>query len=130
MPGCCCSNSLPSAVKLSFREAAAKTVTVPVTFWEEDAADPDPDDDEPSDDDEEDAEEQPLRASRAAAPAPATCSVRVPGTERVITVSTPLVVHGRCRALPRPNSGRAVMIMPQVRAVSLLSHRMSWPICM
>jgi hypothetical protein len=65
---------LPRVVKLSFSEAAAKTVTVPVSFlaesadaeeeesfWEEDASEP---------------EEQALSASSAATPAPVTCTVR------------------------------------------------------
>ncbi|GGW58879.1 hypothetical protein GCM10010350_49280 [Streptomyces galilaeus] len=43
MPGCAFSNSAPRAVKLSWREAAAKTVTVPDTFAAPGAEELDPD---------------------------------------------------------------------------------------
>ncbi|GAA4302680.1 hypothetical protein GCM10023086_19180 [Streptomyces venetus] len=82
MPGWAFSNSLPSVVKLSFSEAAAKTVTSPDSFGEPEAAGEEPDDavEESSED------EQALRASSAAAPAPVTCSIRrVRRTVRVIT---------------------------------------------
>ncbi|GGR75966.1 hypothetical protein GCM10010269_13890 [Streptomyces humidus] len=67
MPGWAFSNVSPRVVKLSFREAAANTVTVPDSWSAEDAdaevgdsaAEESPDD------------EQALRTSSAAAPAPA-----------------------------------------------------------
>jgi hypothetical protein len=61
-------------VQLSFREAAANTVTVPESFGEED------DEAEPfalSGESDVSEEEQALRASSAAAPTPATRRVRV-----------------------------------------------------
>ena len=53
------------------REAAAKTVTVPESFAEDD------DFGVPEEPDVSSEEEQALRASSAAAPTPATCRVRV-----------------------------------------------------
>jgi hypothetical protein len=87
VPGWAFSNCWPRAVKLSFREAAANTVTVPESFGEEDVEADDfalpEESDLPSE------EEQALRASSAAAPTPATCRVRlvrrVRRADRVIT---------------------------------------------
>ncbi|GAB2890763.1 hypothetical protein GCM10027074_68780 [Streptomyces deserti] len=62
VPGCFSSNRRPKVVKLSSREAAAKTVTVPETFDDEDAEESEPGP----------VEEQALTASSAAADAPAT----------------------------------------------------------
>jgi hypothetical protein len=72
-------------VKLSLREAAAKTVTVPSTFGADEAPDvavaPEPVEPEASEVPED--EEQALRASRAAADAPTIDRLRRAG--RVIT---------------------------------------------
>ncbi len=71
VPGCAASNCLPSVVKLSCSDAAAKTVTVPVMSEDPDA------DTEPDEEPDEELEEQPLRASRTAAQPPASRAVRV-----------------------------------------------------
>ncbi|GHA15715.1 hypothetical protein GCM10010389_62840 [Streptomyces echinoruber] len=106
MPGWSFSNSLPRVVKLSFSEAAAKTVTVPESRFAPEAAlaavpdaaaDPE---DRGADDDASPEEEQALRASSAAAPAPAACSVRpVRRTVRVVTGHPSC--HGRGPAVRR-----------------------------
>ncbi|GHF68688.1 hypothetical protein GCM10018787_16280 [Streptomyces thermodiastaticus] len=87
-PGWSFSNFLPSVVKLSFNEAAAKTVTSPDTAPEapDDAEEPCEDcGDESGPDD-----EQALRASSAAAPAPAARSIRRGDrAERLITDPLP-----------------------------------------
>jgi hypothetical protein len=77
------SNSLPRVVKLSLSEAAAKTVTVPESFGEEEAEVSDFGEESES----ESEDEQALRASSAAAPTPATrrVRVRVRRADRVIT---------------------------------------------
>jgi hypothetical protein len=91
VPGCSFSKRSPSVVKLSFSEAAAKTVTVPVTPCPPDSAD----------ESEPDAE-QALSASRAAAvPAPVIRRVRC---GRVISEHS-LWDRGRARrALPMHRS--------------------------
>jgi hypothetical protein len=87
-------------VKLSSRDAAAKTVTVPDSFGDEEA---DPAD-EPEPEPEPDEEEQALRASSAAAPAPAAHRLRrVRRTERVITGRLPLLVR---EGSPEPSDTR------------------------
>jgi hypothetical protein len=71
-------------VKLSFREAAANTVTVPDSFGEADAPE-EPGFPVSGASEESDEEEQAVRASTAAAPAPASrSSRRVRRAERVI----------------------------------------------
>ncbi|GED88228.1 hypothetical protein TNCT6_53130 [Streptomyces sp. 6-11-2] len=123
MPGCCCSNCLPSVVKLSFSEAAAKTVTVPDSFGAADADVPDPAEDEPS----EDEEEQALRASNAAAPATPDFSILVRRVERVITVLLLWLCTEEAVAPCHDRSyGRAAIILPQLPGVRALLHCMSW----
>jgi hypothetical protein len=102
-------------VKLSFSEAAAKTVTVPdsLSDAEADAEEPDVADESESDD------EQALRASRAAAPAPVTCNIRrVRRAERVITGELPLVLTDTSTVSRR-------IIVPQMQGRSLLALCMS-----
>lgn len=90
VPGFAFSNSLPRLVNDSWSEAAANTVTVPDIFGDADAEESDFEEDESS------LEEQALRASSAAAPAPATCRVRrVRRAERVITVLLLWSLHER-----------------------------------
>ena len=89
VPGWAVSNSLPSVVKLSLSEAAAKTATSPDGFDDADLEEPEPGAPE-SESESESEDEQADRTSSAATPAPAACSVRrVRRTERVITGPLP-----------------------------------------